>query len=142
MILDAIFYQLYRFYSWLPDWTPHETTIWSMGVAWGVVIFHPLNWLWIILFSGKMWLGSALITSWMIGWGASYLCFGRKGRWREIVKIKPLIHNSKKLSVALTILFMIIVSTVFISGSVLSKHLESYMESKRSFEEMIEQLNH
>ena len=73
MILDIIYYQLYRFYSWQPDEFPHFTTIWSIGIAWAVLAFFPLNWLWILLFSGSAWSAGSYIVFWAVGILGAYI---------------------------------------------------------------------
>ena len=108
-IMDALYYQLYRFYSRQPDMTPHTTTIWSIGAAFGFFFFSVGDWIHILVAKKLLWSGGyAMWGCVAISVALSYVIYGRKKRFNKIVAQKPLLMHSKTLSVSVAIAYMFI----------------------------------
>jgi hypothetical protein len=110
-------------------------------VAWGVLVFFPVQWLWIMIFSHNMWPTVSYVTFWGLGCFASYLYFGRTKRCYGIVESRPLFHNSQAKSIALWLIFEIVFLVFFLFGHIVSLHLFDHMIENESLEEIINQFN-
>ncbi len=122
-ILDVLFYCLYSFYrKILSDITPETSTITG---------------LWVIIFGGVMTFTGGIIAP--FGWTVTMIaCFAvgiasvailqryfiKSGRWKRILKEKPIIKN-KKVSVIITIAFAIIGILSAFGGIFLAKYIHS-----------------
>ena len=56
----------------------------------------------------------------------NYMIFHRTGRAKQIIKSKPMIRNSKGLSIILTLLFFLITASWLFWGSIYGKHILSH----------------
>lgn len=120
-LLDVVFYQLYCFYrKWLHDITSETSTITTI---------------WIVFFGGVMAFISGfvapfgktitIIACFAVGIGGIAILqayFIKSGRWKRILKEKPVI-KSKKVSIIITIAFVVIGFLWAFGGLFLAKYI-------------------
>lgn len=122
-IMDVIYFYSFLFYTKIiKDDEPHATTVWVLGFAEGFFASVILD-----IFSIRFC--CIALSKWiMMSIGAifvfaNYLYFHRSGRSKKIVKAKPMLYSSHRMSMLLTsVFFLILVSSMF-WGPILSKHL-------------------
>lgn len=120
-LLDVVFYQLYCFYrKWLHDITSETSTITTI---------------WIVFFGGVMTFISGfvapfgktitIIACFAVGIGGIAILqayFIKSGRWKRILKEK-LVIKSKKVSIIITIAFVVIGFLWAFGGLFLAKYI-------------------
>lgn len=106
--MKVLYYYYYLFYTKiLPDDEPHATTVFTLSVSEGFVMngILQISLARFFCMSIDKWLMIGILVLLI---GINYFYFHRAGKAKEIVKLKPKVLNSNKLSILFTILFFII----------------------------------
>lgn len=122
-IFDVFYCRYFLFYkSTIKDPEPHFATV--LGLSFneslllnGSMSIIALKW---FCFRVEVWF-QVLLTALIILF--NYLIYHKYGRARIVIEQKPLIGNSKKLSVIVTWLFFVITSSWLFWGPIYGKYL-------------------
>jgi uncharacterized protein involved in cysteine biosynthesis len=124
-MMDVLFYYYYLCYkNVIPDVKPHLTAVWVMSVTIALIINVPINLLFIY------WFHTMLDTWIMIGilgviFLIIYLHYLKTNKWKQIIKEKPVLWNSHRLSIIFTIAFTVLGIAVLIAGMIIGKKILS-----------------
>jgi hypothetical protein len=109
--MNLLYYYYFLFYTKvLPDNEPHATTVFTLSLSEAFLINGVIQILIAHLFcmSFGKW---QMITIFLLIIGVNYLLFSKSGKAKEIVKLKPKIFNSNKLSIFIVVLFFVITAS-------------------------------
>jgi hypothetical protein len=127
LIMNVIYYYYFIFYSKvLKDDEPHLLTTMALSASQGFILNSILQILFIRFFCIEIniWTMFCVIILFNV---FNYFYFHRGNRIKKIVKEKPMFFSSNKISIAITILFFIIVISSMFLGPIYSKYiLETY----------------
>jgi len=127
--MKTIYYYYYLFYSKkLNEDSPHRTTLLSLSASEGFLISGMIQ-----LFFARFYCISigkwVMLSICVLMILLNYLYFDKSGLAKEIIKIKPLLLKSPKISVVMTILFFIISVSIIFWGPICVKELLSNCNS-------------
>lgn len=121
--MKTIYYYYYLFYSKkLNEDSPHRTTLLSLSACEGFFISGMIQLFFARFYCisiGKWVMLSICILIILL----NYLYFDKSGLAKEIIKIKPLLFKSPKISIVTTILFFIISVSIIFWGPICVKEL-------------------
>jgi hypothetical protein len=122
-MMDVLFYYYYLCYkNIIPDVKPHFTAVWVMGITISFFITIPAYLFFIYRFH-------IVLDSWfflcVIGVIISilYLYYLKTNKWKQIIKEKPMLNNSHKLSIVFTITFTVLGFAFLVIGAILGKKI-------------------
>lgn len=121
--MKTIYYYYYLFYSKkLNENSPHRTTLLSLSACEGFLISGIIQ-----LFFAHFYCVSigkwVMLSICVIMILLNYLYFEKSGLAKEIIKIKPLLLKSPKISVVMTILFFMLSISIIFWGPICVKEL-------------------
>ena len=127
--MKTIYYYYYLFYSKkLNENSPHRTTLLSLSACEGFLISGIIQ-----LFFAHFYCVSigkwVMLSICVIMILLNYLYFDKSGLAKEIIKIKPLLLKSPKISVVMTILFFMLSISIIFWGPICVKELLSNCNS-------------
>ena len=114
-MIKVFYYYYYLFYTRIiPDSEPHATTVFVLSFVQSLFLIFITELLWVNTnceFLLEKW---SMITIFLVILGSNYLLFFRSNWGKQIVNTKPLIFNSRALSITtVAISTIIIVSFLF-----------------------------
>jgi hypothetical protein len=121
--LNVIYHQYFLFYrKVIKDPEPHFATVLALSFSQsllinGIMDIIALKW---FCYEIKVWVQFAILLLLIY---CNYLIYHRTGKANEIVKVKPLIGNSKGLSIFITWLFFFITVSWLFWGGIYGKYL-------------------
>lgn len=126
-VLKVLYYNYYLFYkNILKDSEPYFTANFALGAS----CSFPLNFIIAIIviynhYSLPAWVYFSIA---MLLVGLGYIYTIKKGKGEEIVKSKPVLFNSQKLSAAFTIAFFVLTASFLFWGGIYLKHLSTTLQ--------------
>lgn len=125
-LFDALYYRYYLVYSkkWLLDESPHLNTIFSLSILESLSLNFGTEFVsttyFCTHFSNKL-----MILIWALISTANYLVYGYMGKGKKVIKLKPKILGSDKLTLWVSIFFFLFsVSFIFWMPAYTRKVLE------------------
>lgn len=121
--MNLLYYYYFLFYTKvLPDNEPHATTVFTLSLSESFIVNGVLDILLAYLFCFSLNKWSMIIISLLI-MGINYLLYSRSGKAKKIIKLKPKVFNSNKLSIVIVILFFVITASFLFWGPIYVKHI-------------------
>jgi len=121
--MKILYYYYYLFYTKvLPDDQPHATTIFTLSVSEGFLIngILQISLAHFLCISIDKWTMIGVLLLLII---ANYFHFYLTRKCKEIVKLKPKLLNSNKLSMLMVVCFFLITFSFLFWGPVYVKHI-------------------
>lgn len=124
-LLDVLYYHYFLFYrKVLKDPDPHFATVLSFSFSESLLIngfmdIIALKW---FCYQIALWIQFGIVIILIY---CNYLLFHRSGRVKELLKERPVIRNSRVLSVTTTILFFLVTVSWLFLGPIYGKRLLS-----------------
>jgi peptidoglycan/LPS O-acetylase OafA/YrhL len=122
-MMDVLFYYYYLCYkNVIPDVKPHLTAIWSISVIIAFLIIIPIDLFCIYKFHIVLdvWIWIVVIVTVLF---VMYLYYIKSNKWKKIIKEKPMLWNSHKLSIIFAVSFFLLGLLVYNIGAFLGKIL-------------------
>lgn len=123
--LSVLYYQYFLFYrKVIKDPEPHFATVLALGFSQSLLVNGIIDTIALTGYCYKIgkWfmIGIAILMIY-----SNYLIFHRTGKAQEIIKEKPSIGNSKRLSIVITWIFFLITVSWLFWGPIYGKYLLS-----------------
>ena len=121
--MKVLYYYYYLFYTKvLPDDEPHATTIFTLSVSEGFLIngILQISFAHFFCISIDKWPMIGILILLII---ANYFHFHLSGKNKEIIKLKPKVLNSNKLSILMVVCFFLITFSFLLLGAFYVKEI-------------------
>jgi archaellum biogenesis protein FlaJ (TadC family) len=122
-MMDVLFYYYYLCYkNIIPDVKPHLTAVWSISVIIAFLVIVPIdlfcNYRFHIVLDVWIWVSVTGTILFIM-----YLHYIKSNKWKEIIKEKPMLWNSHKLSIIFAVSFFLLGLLVYNIGAILGREI-------------------
>ena len=126
-MIDIFYYYFYLAYTkvtFLYSTTPKSTAAWSLGLCLSFFVVTPFNLIWQLIFDDlpSIWIMIGISILFFLYTFHLYII---KKRSIMVIKQKPQIFGSKKISILITIAFFIISILFYAMGFIIAKKIKA-----------------